>query len=325
MGYFSDHYDQVTYPVSVGARPGFRSAQLAAAQAVSAHFFGSKQPAIVTMPTGAGKTTVLMTVPFLLRAERILVLTPSRLVREQIAENFRLLLDLKKIGAVPANLNGPRVFATEGEVGSDAEWETLRHFDVVVATVPSVSPRDGAVPAAPADLFDLVLVDEAHHSPARTWSRLLDLLQGAKQALFTATPFRRDEKEIKGKFVFTYDLRRACDDRVFGDITFEPVRRPAGAQSADTAIALATETRFRTDRAAGLDHLVMVRADTLPRAKQLEDIYNENTGLNLAFVNGKHTLAHVRRIIAKLESRELDGIVCVNMFGVIVMVWRGPL
>ena len=33
------------------------------------------------------------------------------------------------------------------------------------------------------------------------------LLQEATQVLFTATPFRRDEKEIKGKFVFSYDLR----------------------------------------------------------------------------------------------------------------------
>jgi len=315
MGYFSDNYDRLRFPITAGPRLGFRPAQIAAAQAVAAHFFNARQPAIVTMPTGAGKTTVLIAAAFMLRAERVLVLTPSRLVREQIAENFRLLLDLKKINALPADLDGPRVFATEGEVGSDGEWESLRQFDVVVATVPSVSPRDGAIPAPPADLFDLVLVDEAHHSPAKTWSRLLDLLQDAKQALFTATPFRRDEKEIKGKFVFTYDLRRAFEDRVFGDITFEPVRRAPGNPSVDIAIAQATEAKFRADRAAGLEHLVMVRADTLPRAKELEDIYAQNTGLRLAFVNGKHTLTHVKRIIAKLQGGELDGIVCVNMFG----------
>ena len=301
--------------MALGPRLGFRPAQIAAAQAVATHFFNARQPAIVTMPTGAGKTTVLIAAAFMLRVERVLVLTPSRLVREQIAENFRLLLDLKKINALPADLDGPRVFATEGEVGSDGEWEGLRQFDVVVATVPSVSPRDGAIPAPPADLFDLVLVDEAHHSPAKTWSRLLDLLQDAKQALFTATPFRRDEKEIKGKFVFTYDLRRAYEDRVFGDITFQPVRRPPGGASIDIAIAQATESKFQADRDAGLEHLVMVRADTLPRAKELEEIYAQNTALRLAFVNGKHTLAHVKRIIGKLHSGELDGIVCVNMFG----------
>ena len=314
MGYFSTHYDKFTFPISNGRPSGFREAQIAAIQAASSHFFNSKQPAIVTMPTGSGKTTVLMALAFVMRAQRVLVLTPSRLVREQIAENFGALVDLKKIDALPLDLISPKVFATEGTIGSDEAWEDLRQYDVVVATVPSVSPRDGVIPAPPADLFDLVLVDEAHHAPAKTWSRLLDLLGHARQVLFTATPFRRDEKEIKGKIVFTYDLRRAYQDRVFGDITFEPVER-GRAPSIDIAIATATEAKFRRDRDAALEHLVMVRADTLPRAQELKDIYERNTRLRLAFVNGKHSLAHVKRIVAKLKANELDGIVCVNMFG----------
>lgn len=314
MAYFSNHYDKLRFPISDGRPPGFRSAQIAAIQSVSAHFFSSKQPAIVTMPTGSGKTTVLMAVAFSLRAERVLILTPSRLVREQIAENFSALLDLKKIQALPLDLVSPKVFATEGTIGSDEAWDHLRQYDVVVATVPSVSPRDGVIPAPPPDLFDLVLVDEAHHAPAKTWSRLLDLLRDSKQVLFTATPFRRDEKEIKGKFVFTYDLKRAYRDHVFGDITFEPVER-GDAASIDIAIARATEAKLRRDRAAHFEHLVMVRADGITRAKQLKEIYERNTQLRLAFVNGQHSLAHVKRVVAKLKSNELDGIVCVNMFG----------
>jgi len=314
MGYFSVNYGKLTFPIAVDGRPGFRPAQIAASHAVSAHFFDSKQPGLVTMPTGAGKTTVLITVAFLLRPQRVLVLTPSRLVREQIAENFSILADLKKIEALPLDLPTPRVFATEGMIGSDEDWESLRQYDVVVATVPSVSPREGAIPEPPADLFDLVLVDEAHHSPARTWSRLLDLLRSAKQILFTATPFRRDEKEIKAKFIFTYDLRRAYQDRVFGDITFQPVER-RGAASIDVAIAQATEAKFRSDRAAGLEHLVMVRTDGVARAKELKELYDRNTRLRLAFVSGQHSLGHVKRIVGKLRSNELDGIVCVNMFG----------
>jgi superfamily II DNA or RNA helicase len=314
MGYFADNYAKLRFPISDGRAPGFRSAQLAAIHAVSAHFFNSKQASIVTMPTGAGKTTVLMAIAFLLRAERVLVLTPSRLVREQISENFGALVDLKKIEALPLDLTSPRVFATEGTLGTEEEWEDLRQYDVVVATVPSVSPREGVIPTPPADLFDLVLVDEAHHAPARTWSRLLNLLGDARQVMFTATPFRRDEKEIKGKFVFTYDLRRAFQDRVFGDITFEPVFRGTAA-SIDIAIATATEAKFRRDRDAGLAHLVMVRADGLTRAKELKEIYERNTGLRLALVNGQHSLGHVKRIVERLRSKELDGIVCVNMFG----------
>jgi hypothetical protein len=71
---------------------------------------------------------------FILRAERVLVLTPSRLVREQIAENFRVLSDLKKIEALPLDLATPQVFATDHTIGSDEVWEGLRRYDVVVAT-----------------------------------------------------------------------------------------------------------------------------------------------------------------------------------------------
>lgn len=89
MSYFTDHYSQLTFPLENLPKLGFRPAQLAAAQSVAAHFFNSNTPALIVMPTGAGKTTVLTTVPFLLGAGRVLVLTPSRLVREQITENFK--------------------------------------------------------------------------------------------------------------------------------------------------------------------------------------------------------------------------------------------
>src|SRR5260370_22203824 len=196
MGYFSTHYDRLRFRVSPARPAGFRLAQIAAIHAVSAHFFNSKQPAIVTMPTGSGKTTVLMALAFVLRAERVLILTPSRLVREQIAENFSALVDLKKIEALPLDLASPRVFATDGTIGSDQAWEDLRPYDGVAATVPSVRPTAGAIPAPPIALFSLVLLHESHPPPAKTSSRLLDLLQSAKQVLCTATPFRRDEKDI---------------------------------------------------------------------------------------------------------------------------------
>ncbi len=87
------------------------------------------------------------------------------------------------------------------------------------------------------------------------------------------------------------------------------------ALSIDIAIATATEAKLRRDRAADFQHLVMVRADSITRAKDLKDIYDRNTQLRLGFVNGQHSLAHVKRIVAKLQDNELDGIVCVNMLG----------
>src|SRR5262249_22816352 len=160
--------------------PGFREAQRGALFAIGSHFSGRKDPAIITMPTGTGKTAVLQASAFLLQAGRVLVLTPSRLVREQIADAFKDLGVLKRLGPLPADLANPKVTATAGRITDPLKWEGLRELDVVVATVPSVSPHLEQVPVPPADLFDLILVDEAHHSPALTWTMTLDMFPEAK-------------------------------------------------------------------------------------------------------------------------------------------------
>ena len=102
MTYFASHYSDLRFPVERGddiPAPGFREAQRGALFAIASHFTSRTDPAIVTMPTGAGKTAVLQASAFLLRASRVLVLTPSRLVREQIAEDFGELRVLKRLNA----------------------------------------------------------------------------------------------------------------------------------------------------------------------------------------------------------------------------------
>ena len=314
MTVFDKLYNELAYPLEIReGETGFRPAQLAAIHSVSAHAFSKpEQPAIVSMPTGSGKTLILVTLSIVLRAKRVLVLTPSRLVREQIAEEFKTLNDLVKIGALPALGVRPKVKSTNKRVASPADWLGFEEFDAVVATVSAISGKN--VPLPPEGLFDLILVDEAHHSPAITWKRLLDAQGSAKQALFTATPFRRDERQLPGKIVFHYDLDKANADRVFGDINFSPVLVREG-QNADEQIALAAEDQFNRDRKAGLDHLVMVRVDTRKRGKFLHQLYREKTALRLEYVTGNSSLRTVRAVINKLKKRELDGIVCVDMFG----------
>ncbi|MGE7413575.1 DEAD/DEAH box helicase [Methylobacterium tarhaniae] len=311
MSYFERSYPDLTFPVSTDAGTGFREAQRGALFALGAHFSLRRDAAIVTMPTGSGKTAVLQASAFLLRARRVLVVTPSRLVREQIFDDFRELGILKRLGALRPDLPTPSVYNASGKI---ADWEALRAHDVVVATPNSASPVVDGVAEPPRDLFDLVLVDEAHHSPAFTWSQLLKSFPTARRALFTATPYRRDELEIKGRFVFTYDLKRAYDDGVFGQIRYVPVEGfEEGAE--DAAIARAAERHLREDQAAGLAHRLMVRTDSKARARELIDLYGRETGLQLQLVMGEHSVGHVKRVIASLRSGALDGIVCVNMLG----------
>ena len=49
---------------------GFRPGQLGALHSVVSHFSVYDEPAIVSLPTGYGKTAVIMALPFVLRAKR---------------------------------------------------------------------------------------------------------------------------------------------------------------------------------------------------------------------------------------------------------------
>ena len=61
-----------------------------------------------------------------------------------------------------------RLFVVQGLNANSkiADWDALRLNDVIVAPPNSASPSMDGVALPPSDFFDLVLVDEAHHSPA---------------------------------------------------------------------------------------------------------------------------------------------------------------
>jgi superfamily II DNA or RNA helicase len=314
MSYFSDNYSHLSYPIATDTVPGLYNAQLGAVHALASHFTVEDQPAIVTMPTGSGKTAVLMMLPFILRSKRTLVITPSRLVRGQIAEDYEALSTLRAIGVLPDDTAHPSICELERRITSPEEWKALRDFDVVVSTPNCTSPGYEGIPPMPDDLFDLLVIDEAHHSPAHTWLALVDTFRTKPRALFSATPFRRDRGEIPGRFAFNYPIARAYADRIFGRIAYIQAD-PAPNESNDVAVARKAAEVFANDRRAGLYHFVMVRTDRKTRAEELAEVYRNNTPLRLSVVHSGLTNRTVKHVLGELERGALDGIICVNMMG----------
>ncbi len=313
--YFEQYYDAVQYPISGEDSEGLRSCQIGAIHAVASHFtIRDEEPAIVVMPTGSGKTAVLMMCAFVERAKRVLVVTPSVLVRSQIKENFETLSVLKRARVLEEAVVDPRVADVKRRISSPEGWEELREYDVVVGTPSSISPALEDVPDPPDDLFDLILVDEAHHSPAITWNKLLSSFPSAKRVLFTATPFRQDRREIEGRLVYGYPMKKAYADGIFGDIEYVPVS-PVPGISDDVAIAEQAERIFRVDKDNELDHFLMVRTDSKARANELAEVYAGHTGLRLRVIHSGHSYSRIEKSIRDLKSGDLDGVICVNMLG----------
>ena len=204
MTYFVDH-DISLRPVEL-PNTGFRPGQLGALHSLLAHFSVHDEPALVSLPTGYGKTAVMMAAPFLLRARRVLIVAPTDALRRQTASHFKELSTLRKLNVLGSDVPLPRVLSQTGKPRTAADWSTFENYDVIVSTPQSVSPTGASLP--PEALYDLILFDEAHHVPAASWSEILTHHKGARAVFLTATPFRRDRKTIPGRIAYWYPVLR---------------------------------------------------------------------------------------------------------------------
>jgi len=308
--YFSTNYNKLKYPKADNNRSGLRNPQLGAIHSISSFFTLNKsKAAVVIMPTGSGKTAVLMMTPYVLESNKVLIITPSRLVRSQISGEYSTLKTLTRINVLPDNIKKPKVYEMEGFYKEEQD-SLIENADVIIAT-----DRGGLSLSRMEEIkrkFDLVLIDEAHHVPAKTWTEILENISEAKHVLFTATPFRMDKKTIKGVTVYNYPLSQAYNDGIFGEIQYIPV---VSSKNKDLLIAKKAESIFVLDRKKGFEHFLMVRASNKNRAKELEDLYKSETKLNLKRIDSSMDSKKVYQIIDELRSKELDGIICVNMLG----------
>ncbi|MGB8453161.1 MAG: DEAD/DEAH box helicase family protein [Anaerocolumna sp.] len=310
MSYFVKQYNKLKFIKDSKITPGLRNAQIGAIHAISSFFTLHKnKAAIVVMPTGSGKTAVLMMTPYVVGSIKVLIVTPSIMVRGQINEDFMNLKTLCKATVFSESVPKPNVYELK-HAYSEEELNNIINSDVIIATPQcalSLSEEEKV-----RNLFDLVLVDEAHHVPAKTWKQILINMNAAKHVLFTATPFRLDKKDIKGDMIYTYPLSMAYSDGIFGEIEYIPIDE---APNKDYLIAKQTEKVFFADRELGYAHYLMVRADTKEKAKELEALYSQETELILKRIDSSMTNSAIKKYIEDLKNKKLDGIICVDMLG----------
>jgi superfamily II DNA or RNA helicase len=308
--YFAEQYIKLKYTKESKEKAGLRNAQIGAIHAISSFFTIHKnKAAVVVMPTGSGKTAVLMMSPYVQESSKVLIVTPSIMVRGQIAEDFATLRTLIKATVFEENVAKPAIYELEHLYSCEIK-QFIMDSDVVVAT-----PQCALSLSENEDIrthFDMILIDEAHHVPAKTWEQILVNMNSSKHVLFTATPFRLDRKEIKGEMIYTYPLSMAYSDGIFGEIEYLPIEK---MDNKDCLIAKEAEKVFLKDRELGYEHYLMVRADSKIKAKELFDIYTSETLLKLKRIDSSMTNSSVKRCIDDLRNRKLDGIICVDMLG----------
>jgi superfamily II DNA or RNA helicase len=299
---------RLTWP-DAPEEPALRSAQLGAILALSGHLQTSEEAAQAVVPTGVGKTAVLCALPYLVPSTRLLVIVPTRLLRDQVAEEFRTLATLRRVGAVSDELTTPSVRRVDRRITSMEAWNELREYDVAVGTPAVLSAVYEEIPSPPQDLFDLLIFDEAHHLPASTWEGIYAQPRDRRRtALVTATPFRRDRKRLPGSLVYHYSLRQAIADEVYAPVEFIPVE---ALTDLDGAIAETAVARLRSEVHQREGSLLLVRTGTIDHAEQLVGVYG-NLGVALGIITVRQSGRTVRRTIERLRAGELEGVASVG-------------
>lgn len=147
--------------------------------------------ALIDMATGLGKTVTSAFIAKKIKAKRVLFLVHNNFILTKAMETFGHVLTDKKMALFNGNT---KVGAKEADFVFST-WQTMKN----------------GMYEWNHKHFDLIVVDEAHHSEAETWKEVIKYFKGKRLAL-TATPDRMDALDIResfGKEVFKLTLEEA--------------------------------------------------------------------------------------------------------------------
>lgn len=296
---------------------GLRSPQIGALFATKAHWTVSRESATVVMPTGTGKTETMIATLVSEQIKRTLVIVPSDLLRKQTVKKFLTLGILPEKGIITPDARMPAVAVLNSTPKTESDLsELINRANVVVSTVTLLQRFSDAMLNILAEACDLLVVDEAHHIAAKTWTSVKQRLSKLKCLQFTATPFRNDGKKLDGKIIYNFPLALAQQQGYFQKINYCPLWE-FDEEQGDLSIALAAVSQLKSDLDSGFNHAILVRAKDKRSANRL---YNEVYAprfpeYNPVLIHSDISPNEKRERIARLKSGDARIVVCVDMFG----------
>jgi len=294
-----------------------RPAQSGALYAIKAHWTVSSEPATIVMPTGTGKTEAMIATVISERVRRTLVVVPSDMLRKQTVDKFMTFGALQDIGVISSTAIKPSVTLLKSTPRNlDELLNILEKSNVIVTTMSILKRFTNDFFDAVNNKFDALIVDEAHHVPAKTWAIAKHKLKSLKCLQFTATPFRNDGKKIDGRIIYNFPLRLSQEHGYFQEIDFIALEE-FDDEKGDYAIAEAAVNRLESDVKKGYDHIVLVRANSKNYANYLyNSIYAQlYSKYNPVLIHSDAPKTQRTADIERLKSGNSRIVVCVDMFG----------
>lgn len=260
-----------------------RPYQQEAKEAIFEQWDNGIKKTLLVLPTGCGKTIVFakVTEDCVRRGNRVLILAHRGELLEQASDKIR-----KSTGLGCA--------MEKAEESCQGSW-----FRVVVGSVQTLM-REKRLGQFPADYFQTIIIDEAHHCISDSYQRVLKHFPEAQVLGVTATPDRGDMRNLGAYFeslAYEYTLPKAIKEGFLSPI--KALTLPlkidmanVGVQAGDfkasdigTALDPYLHSIAEEMKKYCLDKKTVVFLPLVKTSQKFRDILNEN-GFQAAEVNG---------------------------------------
>jgi len=313
------------YRAPVAQAVNLRPYQIESIQSIFAAYERGITKQLLVLPTGTGKTVTFSALveQFLGQGKRALVLAHRDRLIQQGADKISKQISWDKIGIVKAGLNRKHSPCVVGSIQTLARQSRLRQM-----------PK-----------FDLVIIDEAHRSLAKSYQRIIEHVCHENTLLLgvTATPDRADGKgldKVYQEIVYEMSLLDAIDQGFLVDLRAVQVRIDADFSKVHTKTDTEGISEFNQSEVVELmdagNWFVKVTEAWIEHARDRQTIafvppgkdaakrpaamaykladYMRSQGIRAAALDGTAHLASQRAIMKQFEDRQLQVLVNVDLF-----------
>ena len=311
-------------------------------------FQAGKNKAILQIPVGCGKTGLAALLPIGIARGRVLIIAPNITIKDGLYEAMDIMNRPKcfwrKFGVLTDSqmISGP--IACTLDTGNIT---VAMKCHIVITNIQQLATTiEKWLVQFPDDFFDMIIIDEAHHSAAESWKKVLARFPKAKVIHMTATPFRSDRQEIDGELIYRYPFRSATlkgyikrlkasyvapseIELAFTDergrkYSLEEVfklkeedwfsRGVAFAPLCNKHIVNASLEKLEELRQSGTRHQLIAVACSINHARDIRKLYSER-GYSTEIIHSQQKPEEQENVLAALRNGTLDCIIQVQILG----------
>lgn len=332
----------------IDGNPELRDPQREAYQRTYEFFRAGKNKALLQIPVGCGKTGLASILPLGIAAGRVLIIAPNLTIKDGLFEAMDITNRQRCFWRKAHVLESSEMIAGPFACTLDSGNITVANkCHIVISNVQQLATNvDKWLGQFAPDFFDMIIVDEAHHSAAMSWQVVFDRFPNAKIVLMTATPFRSDRQEIGGELIYRYPFKSATlkgyikrlkasyvapseielgfNDERGRVYTLKEVLSLKAEDWFSRGVALAplcnkhivdsSLEKLEELRRTGTKHQLIAVACSIHHAKQIRSLYVER-GFSAEVIHSKQKPEEQADILASLKNSTLDCIVQVQMLG----------